>query len=467
KYDAKDVTFTIPVSFDHNDRKQNLELSCCMIQKMFETNIFIGEQGGESFSYMNQWTNYFHFDEKEFHRTKMLNDMALAAKTPIVVNWDADMICPDTQLVMAMETLRRNESDMVYPYDGRFARVPRQWFTKMEQVLDVSIMLATVFKGTRPGEKLSVGGAIFFNKQKFIEGGMENEKMISYGPEDVERSERFVRVGLRMTRMKGQIFHMDHWCGTDSSNKNKYFDANWAELRKIQAMTDEQLLSYISEWEWVKPYTGAYYDTFSEAAVKSRDAVLPVLMELYGDKIETVLDCGCGVGEWGFEMWKKFGIDYLGVDYNIPKDKLVIDEQQYLNHDLGTPLLLGRKFDVVFCLEVAEHLQEKYAGVLIENLCNAGEVILFSAAIPHQGGVHHVNEQWQSYWAELFEKRGFYPDTQIRYKLMDNENVELWYRQNIIVFTKQPTVSNPIDFVHPKMYERAVASAKMKAQTSN
>jgi len=39
-------------------------------------------------------------------------------------------------------------------------------------------------------------------------------------------------------------------------------------------------------------------------------------------------------------------------------------------------------------------------------LVKAAPVVLFSAAIPLQGGTEHVNEQWQSYWAKLFAEHG-------------------------------------------------------------
>ena len=70
------------------------------------------------------------------------------------------------------------------------------------------------------------------------------------------------------------------------------------------------------------------------------------------------------------------------------------------------PLRIGRRFDLVNCLEVAEHLDASRADSFVDDLCALGDVVVFSAAIPGQGGTHHVNEQFQSYWQERFRRNG-------------------------------------------------------------
>lgn len=151
KIDLQDVTFTIPVKLDHEDRRKNIDLSLCMLQRDFNANYIVGEQGGNHFEYIGQWSKYIQFPYEQFHRTKMLNEMAKDTTTPYIVNWDADMICPPLQLYLAVDRLR-NGADMVYPYDGSFARVPRlQWFKKIEKMLDIGIVGDTPFNGKRGG----------------------------------------------------------------------------------------------------------------------------------------------------------------------------------------------------------------------------------------------------------------------------------------------------------------------------
>ena len=124
KLNLQDVTFTIPVHYDHPDRKKNLDLSLCMLLKSFETNVIVAEQGTKHFEYVSQWAKYVHYDNQHFHRTKMLNDMAKQAGTPYVVNWDCDVIIPPMQVYLMAEALRGG-ADFVYPYDGTFARMNR------------------------------------------------------------------------------------------------------------------------------------------------------------------------------------------------------------------------------------------------------------------------------------------------------------------------------------------------------
>ncbi len=455
----RDVTFTVPVFHDHPDRRQNLDLSICMLQRDFDTHVIIGEQGSNQFSYMAQWAKYVRFsDMKEFHRTKMLNDMAMMAETPIIVNWDCDVFVPPMQIWLAAEAIR-NGQDMVYPYDGRFARVPRgTWFKKVEHHLDIGIFGDTEFTGKKgkPMPVSSVGGAIFFDKDAFIDGGMENEKMISYGPEDCERWDRFHALGFKVMRISGSLYHMDHFCGPNSSSRCPYFKANHGELAKIRAMKPEKLREYVDSWPWRHIYTERYYNRISESAIVSARQVFSALA-FEGIKPTSVIDIGCGVGEWG----KNTSFYYIGVDHNVPKKALIIPEDRYYDFDLTSvkPFLVSGKYDLVLCLEVLEHIPEQYADQVIKLLCSLGDMVLFSAAIPYQGGVGHVNEQWQSYWAKKFMDNGFYQSkVKVRDIINDDPLIDIWYRQNIVLYERNGEGGLVTSYVHPGMYLNVVRS---------
>lgn len=248
KMDLRNVTFLIPVYYDHKDRKQNLELSVCMIQKAFDTNIIIIEQGGSQFKHMSMYSKYIPFEGDIFHRTKMLNDMAQMADTPLIVNWDADMVISPVQILEAVHRLE-NGADMVYPYDGRFARVPRkEWFPVIEKHLDCGMFGDKKFFGMIPPYKASVGGAIFFNKASFLKGGGENENFLSYGREDVERRIRFENLGFNVQRVKGVIYHIDHHVGLNSSTTHPWYEGNEREYDKVAKMSTEELWEYVKTW---------------------------------------------------------------------------------------------------------------------------------------------------------------------------------------------------------------------------
>lgn len=253
KLDLKDVTFTIPVSFDSKDRKQNLDLSVCLLQMDFDTNIIMGEHGGDSFKYFEKWCKYVKFEEEFFHRTKFLNEMCKMSDTPIVVNFDCDVMMPPLQIWLAVERIRSGESDMVYPYDGRFARVPRNpWFKTMEKRLDVGFFGGEKFKGTGHNDLMSVGGCVLVDKKKFIEAGMENEGFVSWSPEDVERFHRWNLLGYKVDRINGVLYHMDHWVGPNSSDNHGHAQQGRLEWQKVKSLNKQQLQKYVSTWSWAK-----------------------------------------------------------------------------------------------------------------------------------------------------------------------------------------------------------------------
>lgn len=252
KIDLSDVTFTVPVFIDHYHRMENLELSIGHILDNFKTTIIVGEQGGAKAQKFGGRVRYHQFTGmKYFHRTKMLNDMARMATTKIVVNWDADVFIPPFQLWHAAELIRHG-ADMVYPFDGRFARVPRTWHPALKKARDVGIFGDTQFKGKhgKPLPTTSVGGAIMFDRKEFLNGGGENEYMISFGPEDWERNFRFKALGYDVQRISGSLYHLDHWCGPNSSTRNPFFRANHDELDRMREMAEGQLVDYVGSWPW-------------------------------------------------------------------------------------------------------------------------------------------------------------------------------------------------------------------------
>lgn len=252
RLDLWDVTFTIPVMYDHNDRKKNLDLTVCMLQHSFDTNIIVGEINGSVFSYMQQYCRYVVFTNGPFHRTRMLNVLAEFAQTPLIANWDADVIVAPLQLYMAVMALR-NGAHMVYPYQWAFARVPRvPWFHKLEKHIDIGVVGDTKFNGMNNNDAISVGGAVLFDKKRFFEGGGENENFVSFGPEDVERAHRFNTLGFKVERVPGPIYHINHYVGPNSSNKHPHVNSNRAEYYKILEMNKMQLKDYVKTWEWQK-----------------------------------------------------------------------------------------------------------------------------------------------------------------------------------------------------------------------
>lgn len=251
KINLKDTSFQIPLYFDHQDRKENLDIVLKAILDNFDTEIMVTEQGGDSFAYVgNDYRiKYFKEESTVFHRTKMLNDMARTTDKKYIFNYDADILIAPLQLWKAVDQLRKG-AEMVYPYDGRFARIPRTpWMDKLRSA-DIGVVGDTQFNGMMKGDAVSLGGCVAWNKFSFFEYGGENEKFCSYNPEDVERYERAVKLGVTIERTNGPMFHINHFVGQNSNTSNPFYPAGRAELERIRSMSADQLLDEISTWPW-------------------------------------------------------------------------------------------------------------------------------------------------------------------------------------------------------------------------
>jgi hypothetical protein len=187
--------------------------------------------------------------------------------------------------------------------------------------------------------------------------------------------------------------------------------------------------------------------------------VVPIIMNLI--KPKSVLDVGSGTGTW-LKAFEEAGIqEYCGLDGNyVDRSQMQIPAEKFMATDLNKPWTLGKKYDLVISLEVAEHLPESSADAFVESLVNHGDTILFSAAIPGQGGQGHRNEQWPEYWQRKFSKHGFYFHDVIRPRIWDNEKVNWWYRQNIFLVNRNKENSTQaLAKVHPELFKLKVNNA--------
>ncbi|MDD5749727.1 MAG: methyltransferase domain-containing protein [Patescibacteria group bacterium] len=183
-------------------------------------------------------------------------------------------------------------------------------------------------------------------------------------------------------------------------------------------------------------YTERFFKENSSYSLKSAKVMVPLILKLLHPK--SIVDVGCGTGDFLYIFQKNGVKDILGIDGDyVNKKKLLIPKKLFLETNLEKPLNLKRKFDLVISLEVAEHLSEKYAKQFIKTLTNLGSIVLFSAAIPLQGGTHHINEQWPEYWVKIFARRNYLAIDCFRKKIWNNKKVSFWYAQNTLLFVKK------------------------------
>jgi SAM-dependent methyltransferase len=227
-------------------------------------------------------------------------------------------------------------------------------------------------------------------------------------------------------------------------------------------------------------YNADFYSDRHDRTIYAAEKILSILLETL-TSISSVIDIGCGVGTWCYVLKQKGIQRVLGVDGPwVPAEYRVLSEAEFLQNDLSvfnsTAMLkdVGR-FDCAISLEVAEHLPYDYADNFVDFLTSLADFCLFSAAIPHQGGKNHINEQWQSYWAKKFLERRFVAFDIFRPIIWNDEKIDRWYRQNIFLYVEQRRLSeltimnNSIiyDIVHPDYFLTYVNAYNKKKSFHN
>jgi len=186
----------------------------------------------------------------------------------------------------------------------------------------------------------------------------------------------------------------------------------------------------------MRTYSDGFFEYVNSGSISSARQLLPLLSEAM--PIGSVLDIGCGQGAW-LSVWRELGVeDVLGVDGDyVRRDKLLIPENLFIAADLTKGLDIGRKFDLVQSLEVAEHLPSSKAGSFVEGIIAHGNLIMFSAAPKGQGGDHHINEQNYEYWRSLFRAHGYAVLDCIRPEIAGIDSIEPWYRYNTFLYVHE------------------------------
>jgi len=212
-------------------------------------------------------------------------------------------------------------------------------------------------------------------------------------------------------------------------------------------------------------YDRAFYETLDASVRGSAEVIVPMVVDLVHPR--SVLDVGCGRGTW-LDVFRAAGVgDSISVDGpHIAAADLEIPPATFVAHDLDTPLRLDRRFDLAVSLEVGEHLDAALAPALVASLVTHAPVVLFSAAVPFQGGAGHVNEAWPSQWAGHFAAHGYDPYDVVRPRVWSDPRVAFWYAQNTILYVDRshaptlpalgaPAPADPsLDLVHPALHVR-------------
>jgi len=146
----------------------------------------------------------------------------------------------------------------------------------------------------------------------------------------------------------------------------------------------------------------------------------------------------------------------------------MLSDDEFRAVDLSEPVHFPEKFDLALSLEVAQHLLPGAAQTFIASICRISDLVIFGAAIPGQWGTGHVNERWPSYWAALFDAKGYELFDILRPLVWYDQRIEWCYAQNSLVFVRRTRDDlmqiartaaadqgppKPLDLVHPRCLE--------------
>lgn len=188
-------------------------------------------------------------------------------------------------------------------------------------------------------------------------------------------------------------------------------------------------------------YTTSFYGEMQDSNLASARVVVPLVLSLV--PAQAVVDIGCGEGLW-LKAFSEAGVsEVAGYDGDyVVREHLQIPSSAFHPTNLEEKIQFERTYDLAVCLEVAEHISHDKSKQLIESLVSAAPVILFSAAIPGQGGVNHINEQWPDYWEVRFKERGYAPVDGIRRHILSDKRVSFFYSQNIVMYVKETALAD-------------------------
>lgn len=219
-------------------------------------------------------------------------------------------------------------------------------------------------------------------------------------------------------------------------------------------------------------YNDNFYVDLHNRTLYPARVILDKLLNVIPD-VRSAVDVGCAVGSWLSVLRDRGVEDIQGIDGDwVNKDFLEIPAECFKSLDLTKPFQLNKKYDLAMSLEVAEHLPETSAKGFVGSLTSLSDFVLFSAAIPYQGGTNHVNEQWLEYWNGLFREQGYQGVDIIRRLIWDDVRIPFWYKQNLVIFVRKEHLDTlkinmelglyrPISLVHPEQYISGKVAARI------
>ena len=260
----KDLTFIIPTRIETEDRLRNIISSVSYLLKHLPAKVIVKEVAPQStFKFRaipeikkyvdisNLTHIYEQTDEPLFCKSKVLNDLIVAADTKFVANYDADCILPLTSYHQAYAILAGDKADVVYPYGCGIYQWKAEYNMQVYQEF-VSTLDYRILDKRKSLSNSTIGWTQFVNRQKYIDSYMMNENFISWGCEDDEFYFRMSTLGNRIARVEDYVYHLEHSRTDNSWFSNPNFNNNWQLWHTIKTFDRNQLIQYYKGQEYLK-----------------------------------------------------------------------------------------------------------------------------------------------------------------------------------------------------------------------
>jgi predicted glycosyltransferase involved in capsule biosynthesis len=252
--DLSKTTLIIPIRVEHKDRYRNSEVILNFLNSNFYTNVFIFEtsSNGETrldFLESLENLNIKHWcipEEDSFHRTKYLNIMLDEVETPVVINYDIDVLLDPQNFLECQNDILEGKSKVIYPYELGNGQIMVLESFDYEGFKNSNYSMEFLNSSPNIREFIAeCGHCMFFNTHEYKLWGGENEDFISYGPEDKERLYRFQKLTNSVSWREGEkVYHLEHYRGNDSASSNPHFNQNWKVFESIKSMDISSLSNH-------------------------------------------------------------------------------------------------------------------------------------------------------------------------------------------------------------------------------
>jgi len=277
--DLTHTTFLIPLHVEHEDRYNNANIVMHYLNKYFNTTVLIYEiiDGDTTkLDFIKQFNNLHvkHYTQKAtdvFHRTQYLNKMLNEADTPVVVNYDIDVLLKPETYIAAQNYILDGQLDVVYPYGLGSYQVMVEKTLDRQAFLDI-LDLDQIEPVHKRSHTSRYGHCVFFDRTVYCKGGAENENFISWGPEDEERANRFKKLDYKVDWLpETYVYHFEHYRSANSSGYHVHAHHNHTVCNELLDMSKEQLLNYYENQEYLKQYDNILHTKQEQSKVPQNE----------------------------------------------------------------------------------------------------------------------------------------------------------------------------------------------------